>query len=98
MVKGGYVYIMANPKNTATYVGVTAQLLTRVQQHKAKTNPDAHTAKYNIVKLVYYKGFHNIEEAIAEEKRIKGLTRKKKYLIVSEMNPDWRDLTDEVIE
>jgi putative endonuclease len=56
------------------------------------------TAKHKIVKLVYYKGFHHIEEAIAEEKRIKGLTRKKKYLIVSEMNPEWRDLTNEVIE
>jgi putative endonuclease len=97
MIRGGYVYIMANLKNTATYVGVTADLLLRVQQHKEKTNPNSHSAKYNITKLVYYRGFQHIEEAIAEEKRIKGLTRKKKFLLVSSMNPEWKELTDEVI-
>ena len=89
--------MMANLKNTAIYAGVTADLLKRVQQHKDKTNPDSHTAKYNITKLVYYRGFQHIEEAIAEEKRIKGLTRKKKFLLVSSMNPEWKNLTDEAI-
>ncbi len=89
---------MANLKNTATYVGVTASLLTRVHQHKEKNDPNSHTAKYNIVKLVYYCGFHHIEEAIAEEKRIKGMSRKKKYLLVSTMNPEWNDLSTSVIE
>jgi putative endonuclease len=98
MKRGGCVYIMANPKNTATYVGVTANLLIRVSQYKDKASPSSHTAKYNITKLVYYQGFHHIEEAIAEEKRIKGMSRKKKYLLVSAMNPEWKDLTDEVIE
>ena len=89
---------MANPKNTATYIGVTASLLIRVQQHKEKLNKDSHTAKYNLVKLVYYQGFHHIEEAIAEEKRLKTFTRKRKYLLISAMNPDWKDLTEEVVE
>jgi len=78
--------------------GVTANLLTRVSQHKEKLYPDSHTAKYNITKLLYYQGFHHIEEAIAEEKRIKGMSRKKKYLLVSAMNTEWKDLTDDVIE
>ena len=98
MKRGGYVYIMSNPKNTATYVGVTASLLIRVSQHKDKINPDSHTAKYNITKLVYYQGFHHIEEAIAEEKRIKGMSRKKKHLLVSALNPEWKDITDDMIE
>jgi putative endonuclease len=98
MKRGGYVYLMANLKNTATYTGVTSQLIIRVHQHKEKIYPDSHTAKYNITKLVYYRGFHHIEEAIAEEKRIKGMSRKKKYLLISTMNPDWKDLTDEVVE
>jgi putative endonuclease len=98
MKRGGYVYIMANPTNTATYIGVTSQLLVRVHQHKDKSNPGSHTAKYNIVKLVYYAGFHHIEEAIAEEKRLKNLSRKNKYLLISAMNPEWKDLTNDVIE
>ncbi len=98
MKRGGYVYIMANPTNTATYIGVTSQLLVRVYQHKSKSDPGSHTAKYNLMKLVYYIGFHSIVEAIAEEKRLKNLSRKKKYLLISAMNPDWKDLTDDVVE
>ena len=89
---------MANLKNTATYVGVTSQLYIRVHQHKDKMDKDSHTAKYNITKLVYYAGFHHIEDAIAEEKRIKGMSRKKKYLLVSSMNPEWLDLAEDVID
>lgn len=89
---------MANPTNTATYIGVTSQLMARVNQHKQKNDPAAHTAKYNIVKLVYYKGFQHIEEAIAEEKRLKGMSRKKKYLLISSFNSLWNDLTDTITE
>ena len=98
MKKGGCVYILAYFKNTATYVGVTSQLYIRVHQHKEKVDKDSHTAKYNIIKLVYYAGFHHIEDAIAEEKRIKGMSRKKKYLLVSSMNPEWLDLAEDVID
>jgi putative endonuclease len=98
MKRGGYVYIMANPTNTATYIGVTSQLLIRMEQHKAKSDPDSHTAKYNLTKLVYYQGFHSIMEAIAEEKRLKNLSRKNKYLLISALNPEWKDLTDDVVE
>ena len=62
---------------------MTASLLIRVSQHKDKINPDSHTAKYNITKLVYYQGFHHIEEAIAEEKRIKGMSRKKNIFLLA---------------
>ena len=98
MIRGGYVYIMANPTNTATYIGVTSGLRNRIQEHKDKKNPNSHTAKYNITKLVYYIGFHHIEEAIAEEKRLKNLSRKSKFLLISDMNPTWKDLTNDVIE
>ena len=87
MKRGGYLYIMANLKNTATYVGVTSSLLNRVLEHKDKKYPESHTAKYNITKLVYHIGFHHIEEAIAEEKRLKGMSRKSKFLLISAMNP-----------
>ena len=98
MKRGGAVYIMANLTNTATYIGVTSQLYVRVNQHKANEDRSAHTAKYNIVKLVYYAGFHHIKDAIAEEKRLKGMNRKKKFLLISSMNPEWRDLTEDVVD
>ena len=98
MKRGGYVYIMSNLTNSVTYIGVTSQLSVRIEQHKTKSHPDSFTARYDITKLVYYTGFHHIEEAIAEEKRLKNLSRKNKYLLISTLNPDWKDLTKDIIE
>ena len=43
-------------------------------------------------KLVYFCSYDSIEEAIAEEKRIKGGSRKKKIKLIESMNPEWKDL------
>ena len=94
MVKGGWVYIMTNQWNNVLYVGVTSNLSVRVKQHNAQTCPTSFTAKYHVYKLVYYRWFPTIEEAIAEEKRIKGGSRLKKIELVSSMNPSWRNLSD----
>jgi len=42
--------------------------------------------------LVYYKWFDTIIEAIAEEKRIKAGSRKKKEILINSINPEWKDL------
>ena len=73
----GHVYIMSSQNNSTLYTGVTADLPQRVAQHKEKYNPKSFSAKYNCVKLVYYRWFEDIRDAIAEEKRIKGGSRKK---------------------
>ena len=78
MYKGGAVYIMSAPDRTALYTGVTSQLNVRVWQHKNKEFPNSYSAKYNCVWLVYYKYYEGIEEAIVEEKRIKGGSRQPK--------------------
>jgi len=98
MQRGGYVYIMASPNKGVVYTGVTSNLYKRVYEHKHKLYTDGFTAKYNNVILVYYKGFERIEEAIAEEKRIKGGSRKKKDDLINGMNPDWNDLWEHVKE
>ena len=67
MKKGGAVYIMTNAHHTVFYTGVTSDLITRIHQHKTKHYPKSFTARYNITKLVYYEGFHDIEEAIYRE-------------------------------
>ena len=58
--------------------------------------PKSFTAKYNCKKLVYYNWFDTIMEAIAEEKRIKGGSRKKKEILINNMNPEWNDLYEQV--
>ncbi len=96
MERGGAVYILTNKRNTVLYTGVTSNLKTRVYDHKEKRFPNSFSARYNTKKLVYYKGFPSIEEAIAEEKRIKAGSRKKKIELIESINPKWNDLFDEI--
>jgi putative endonuclease len=96
MYHGGHVYIMTNVHNTTLYTGVTSELLNRVHQHKTNAFPKSFTAKYNCKKLVYYKGFNTIEEAIATETNMKNWKREWKVKVIEEMNPEWRDLSEEL--
>jgi putative endonuclease len=91
----GYVYIMANPANTVVYTGVTSDLKRRVWQHREKTM-DGFTRRYNVVKLVYYEVADDITSAIAREKQIKGGSRQDKEALVNSINPDWRDLYNDI--
>lgn len=93
---GGHVYIMCSMNNTTLYTGVTSNLASRVVQHKEKYYHNGFSSKYNCVKLVYYKWFDTIIEAIAEEKRIKGGSRKKKEILINSINPEWKDLYDQI--
>ncbi|MFP5041474.1 GIY-YIG nuclease family protein [Parasediminibacterium sp. JCM 36343] len=54
MQRGGCVYMMANHTNSTIYIGVSSNLIKRVQEHKSKTYEHGFTSKYNCTKLVYY--------------------------------------------
>ena len=93
---GGWVYIMCSVNRSTLYVGVTSNLPSRVYEHKNKVYPKSFTSRYNCIHLVYYEFYETITEAIAEEKRIKGGSRKKKEALINSMNPGWKDLYDEI--
>ena len=97
METGGSVYIMTNNTHTVLYVGVTSELWSRIYEHKNKIYPNSFSAKYHTVKLVYYNHFSTIMEAIDEEKRIKGGSRTAKIKLINKMNPEWRDLGQDVL-
>ena len=96
MVKGGAVYIITNTGHTTLYVGVTSNLVGRITQHRNKAYPRSFSARYNLSKLVYYELFHSIKEAIAREKQIKAGSRADKEALINSMNPEWRDLFEDV--
>ncbi|WP_192349135.1 GIY-YIG nuclease family protein [Algoriphagus sp. Y33] len=98
MQKGGAVYIMTNHRHTVLYTGVTNDLLRRVYEHRNKLNPNSFSTKYNLTKLVFFESFHSIDEAIVREKQIKGGNRKGKEDLINSMNPNWKDLWDEIRE
>ena len=92
MVKQGFVYILTNKNHTVLYTGVTSNLEQRVWQHKSRTI-EGFTKKYNCDKLIWFQVAEEIESAIAREKQIKSWSRKKKEVIINELNPQWRDLS-----
>ena len=88
-----FVYIMTNKTKTVLYTGMTNNLKRRVYEHKSKLI-DGFTKKYNVDILVYYEEFSYADEAILREKSIKYLVRIKKELLINQMNPEWKDLSD----
>ena len=90
-----YTYMMSNQRNTVIYTGVTRDLRRRVHEHKAKATK-GFTQRYNVRKLVYYEACEDIESAILREKQIKGGSRQGKVNLITTMNPEWRDLYDDL--
>jgi putative endonuclease len=88
---------MTNKNHRVLYTGVTSDLKRRVYEHKNKLFTDSFTSKYQLNKLVYSEGFHRIEEAIGREKAIKGGSRDGKIKLINSMNPEWKDLYEEVM-
>lgn len=66
MEKQYYVYVLSNKRNGTLYVGVTSNLARRVFEHKNKFI-EGFTYKYNIVLLIYFEVFNEVEEAIIRE-------------------------------
>jgi putative endonuclease len=95
LAKNFYVYILASERNGTIYKGMTSDLVKRIGQHKFE-NGSAFTAKYEIKKLVWYKLCGTAEEAIKWEKRLRRYPRQWKVNLIEEMNPEWKDLFDDI--
>lgn len=89
-----FVYILANYTNDVLYISVTNDLSRRVCEHKSKLIK-GFTQKYNVNKLVYFDTFSSVKDAIENEKRLKGWVRSKKIALITENNPNWKDLTEQ---
>jgi putative endonuclease len=89
------VYIMTNSVNTVLYTGVTNNLARRVHEHKLNA-VKGFTSRYKLYKLVYYEVTKDVNAAIQREKQIKGGSRQKKIDLVNTMNPEWRDLSEDL--
>jgi len=78
------------------YVGVTNNLIRRVEEHKNET-VDGFSKKYKTHKLVYYEWFTDVNCAILREKEIKKWRREKKIYLVEKENDRWGDLNGNLI-
>ena len=86
-----YVYILASKIGGTLYIGVTNDLIRRVFEHKPKF-VRGFTKKYDVVRLVYFEQYDDIEIAIQREKRLKKWNRQWKIRLIEEQNPNWDDL------
>jgi putative endonuclease len=86
---------MTNSKHSTLYTGVSGDLKKRVWQHKEKL-VESFTKRYHVDMLVYYESSNSVESAINREKQIKAGSRLKKIDLISKMNPEWRDLYEEL--
>jgi len=90
-----FVYLLTNKSNTVLYVGVTNNLPRRLEEHRQGLIK-GFTSRYKTNKLVHYEITNDIFSAITREKVLKGWLRCKKEDLVSENNPNWRDLSKDI--
>jgi putative endonuclease len=86
-----WVYILANTKYGTLYVGVTNALDRRVGEHKAKALR-GFTAQYGVARLVFFREFRDVRQAIRFEKQLKRWRREWKVQLIEADNPHWEDL------
>jgi putative endonuclease len=91
-----FTYILASRRNGTLYVGVTNNLLKRIDEHKNK-KASAFTKKYNVNKLVYYEECGDINAAIQREKQLKNWRRSWKIKLIEGFNPEWKDLYNKLM-
>ena len=89
-------YIMANRKNGAIYTGCTSDLPERVGQHRQGIG-SKFTAKYTCHTLVWYEQFEDMAYEMRREKQIKRWPRQWKINLIAARNPQWMDLSRELI-
>ena len=90
------IYIITNRKDGVLYTGLTAHLKERIENHKTKKHENSFSARYNLDKLVYFEAFTDVKDAYKREKQVKAGSRKKKVKLIESLNPDWKDLFDEI--
>lgn len=64
-------------------------------EHKSKLVP-GFTKQHDVTLLIYFETFESVLKARAREHSLKRWRRAWKLKLIEDLNPDWRDLTDEL--
>ena len=87
-----FVSILSNWDDSVLYIGVTSNLPRRLYEHRNGL-ADGFTKRYNVHKLVYFEYTKDVYSGISREKQLKKWSRSKKNGLITDMNPQWRDLS-----
>ena len=94
-MKNGFVYILASKRNGTLYVGVTSDIVKRIWEHKNDL-VEGFSRQHRVHSLVWFESHESIEAAIVREKQIKKWNRMWKLSLIEKLNPEWRDLYDDI--
>jgi putative endonuclease len=75
---------------------MTRDLIRRIHEHREGA-VEGFTNTYKVEMLVYYEQHATAIAAIQREKNIKHWSRRWKIDLVCSMNPNWRDLWEDII-
>lgn len=82
---------MASRPGGALYVGRTRELRSRVEAHRAGLS--RHTEKYKIRTLVWFEAHEDFDASLQRERSLKRWRRPWKDALITEFNPNWKDMT-----
>ncbi|MCR6643950.1 MAG: GIY-YIG nuclease family protein [Terricaulis sp.] len=84
-------YMLASRKHGTLYLGSALDLIARVADHRAGIG-SGFTAKYGVIRLVWYQPLMLLTEARDLEYRMKKWRREWKINAIEHNNPHWDDL------
>jgi putative endonuclease len=89
--KQPFVYILTNKPRGVLYIGMTAYLSDRMDQHLT-TEQKTFVRKYNLDLLVHIEPHDLIQDAASRKKQLKHWKRDWKIELIEKHNPEWKDL------
>ncbi len=90
------VYILASKRHGTLYIGVTNDVAKRLSEHRSG-HGSKFVREYKLNILVHIELFQDSRDAIAREKQLKKWNRDWKIALIERENPDWQDLTPDLI-
>lgn len=78
-----FIYILLC-KDDSYYVGLTNDLVRRVDEHRNGAYPHCYTFKRRPLTLLYYETCPFLEDAIEREKQLKGWSKVKKKALIAQ--------------
>jgi len=88
-----FVYVLTNRRNGTLYVGVTRDIVRRIEEHRSGMVA-GFTRKHGLHRLVHVESFVTAMDAITREKQLKKWRRRWKLELIEKTNPYWRDLAE----
>ena len=89
----GFVYILTSKPHGTLYVGVTSDLLKRMEEHRRGVG-STFVRKYNVTRLVYFEEYPLYTDAIRREANLKRWKRDWKIALIEKVNPEWGDILE----